>query len=67
MSKFLELHSNAYAKANEKAMQANAITEPEDSDIYTAAVNAYLEEFLLLELAENTAETILAKIKAERV
>ncbi|MFA5875251.1 MAG: hypothetical protein WC901_00995 [Candidatus Margulisiibacteriota bacterium] len=66
MEKLLELHNAAYAKANEKALEANAISEPEDADIYTAALNAYIEEFWLLELAEFVGEEILAKIKAER-
>jgi hypothetical protein len=67
MDKLLELHNAAYAKATEQALLANAISDPEDSDIYTAAVNAYIEEFYLLSLAEFVGEEILAKIKSERV
>ena len=54
-----------HSQANDKAIQAAIASKDIESDnacIYTAALNAYIENFSLLLVSEDVAESILKQV-----
>lgn len=61
MEILLKIHAQAYDKAIQSAIASKDI-ETDNADIYTAALNAYIENFPILDLAENVAELVLSQV-----
>ena len=63
MEILLKIHAQAYDKALQDAIASKDI-ETDNADIYTAALNAYIENFNLLSISENVAESVLSQVTA---
>ena len=61
MQIILDMHSQAYDKALQAALASKEI-ESDNAAIYTAALNAYIENFNLLLVSEDVAESILKQV-----